>query len=105
MPYTAKTAPDFVKRLSPKKRDAWIKVWNNAYDYAVALSASEQKKKLKNYDPKKSVEQNAEGYAFAVANAAQAGTKEEREAFFRAALCEGRIFEVMTLCCSPEMEE
>lgn len=104
MPYTAKNAPSYVKRMPSKQRDAWVKVWNSAYDHAVALPASEQKKKLKNFDGKKTIEQNAEAYAFAVANAAGAGTKQEREELYRAALMEGRSFEVVLLNLCPALE-
>jgi len=104
MPYTAKNAPDYVKRMPGKQRDTWIKVWNSAYDHAVAMPASEQKKKLKNYDAKKTVEQNAEAYAFAVANAAGAGSKQEREEFYRQALLEGRTFEIVLLNLCPMVE-
>jgi len=104
MPFTAKNAPDYVKRMPGKQRDAWVKVWNSAYDHAVAMPASEQKKKLTNFDPKKTVEQNAEAYAFAVANAAGAGTKQEREEFYRRALMEGRIFEIVLFKLCPMVE-
>lgn len=58
MPYSnsnSSNLPDYVKKLSSHKRKIWVAAFNNAYA---------------SFDPKKHDAENAEAYAFAVANAA-----------------------------------
>lgn len=97
MPFTDATAPDFVKRLPKDKRATWVKVWNSAFARVAKMTKPEQKKAVKTFDSKKSVEANAEAYAFGVANAVVSGKTEELERMTREALLEGRVVDLVLL--------
>lgn len=98
MPYTADTAPEWVKKLGPAKAKTWAGVWNSAYERAASMTPEDIKTKLKQYDPKKSKKKNAESYAFATAASVLAPKSEDEiEALWKQALLEGWMAELVAI--------